>query len=85
MSYYEILGISKNATEQEIRIAYKKKARILHPSHDPNPEKRDFKEMQEAYEVLIDKDKRKYYDKYGKNLKNNDSEEIFNLYKAFKI
>lgn len=66
--YYEILGVNKNASEEEIKKAYKKLARKYHP--DINKEKdaeKKFKEINEAYEVLGDKDKRKKYDALGSN------------------
>ena len=65
--YYEVLGVSKNATEQEIKSAYRKKAKELHPDvnkDDPHAEEK-FKEAQEAYSVLSDENKRKMYDQFG--------------------
>ncbi|MCX7807715.1 MAG: DnaJ domain-containing protein, partial [Deltaproteobacteria bacterium] len=64
--YYEILGVSRNATKDEIQAAYRKLARKYHPdiSKEPNAEER-FKEINEAYEVLRDDKKRQLYDKYG--------------------
>lgn len=65
--YYEVLGISKGADESEIKSAYRKKAKQLHPDvnrDDPNAEDK-FKEVQEAYSVLSDESKRKMYDQYG--------------------
>ncbi len=61
--YYKIMGLNQNATEKEIKIAYRKLARKYHPdiSKEPNAEER-FKEMGEAYEVLKDPTKRKEYD-----------------------
>ena len=69
MSYYEILGITKNADEQEIKKAFRKKAAEWHP--DKNPHRKEeatekFKEIAEAYEVLADPDRRKIYDLQGK-------------------
>ena len=66
-SYYDILGISKNATEEEIKKAFKKKALEFHPDHNKNDPKAEekFKEVNEAYAVLKDKDKRKQYDMFG--------------------
>ncbi|XP_052258601.1 dnaJ homolog subfamily B member 6-like isoform X2 [Dreissena polymorpha] len=67
--YYEVLGIERNATETDIKKAYRKMALKWHPDKNPDnkeeAEKR-FKEISEAYEVLSDKKKREVYDKYGK-------------------
>ena len=68
-NYYGTLGIKKDATQQEIKIAYRKKARQFHPDKHPNEYDKYsvlFKQVQEAYEVLSDPEKRKLYDKYGK-------------------
>lgn len=64
--YYEILGISKDATEDEIKSAYRKLAKKYHPdvSKEANPEEK-FNEIGEAYEVLSDQQKRANYDRYG--------------------
>jgi curved DNA-binding protein len=64
--YYKILGVSKNASEDEIKKAYKRLARKYHPdvNKDPGAEDR-FKEINEAYTVLSDSEKRKFYDTYG--------------------
>lgn len=73
--YYDLLGISKNASENEIKKAYRKKAIKWHPDKNPNNSEeaeKKFKEISEAYQVLIDKEKRETYDKYGEEgLKNN--------------
>ena len=65
--YYKTLGVSKNATEKEIKSAYRKLARQHHPDVNPdNPSaEARFKEVNEAYEVLGDAEKRKKYDQLG--------------------
>jgi molecular chaperone DnaJ len=65
--YYEVLGVSRDAGDTEIKKAFRKLARELHPdvnSHDPDAESK-FKEAAEAYEVLSDADRRATYDRYG--------------------
>jgi curved DNA-binding protein len=66
--YYEILGVTRNASEDEIQRAYRKLARKYHPdvSKDKDADKK-FKELNEAREVLKDPEKRKLYDTYGSN------------------
>jgi curved DNA-binding protein len=70
--YYEILGVPRTAKEAEIKKSYRKLARKYHPDLNPNNKQSEekFKEIQEAYEVLSDADKRKKYDQLGANWKN---------------
>jgi molecular chaperone DnaJ len=65
--YYEILGVSKTATESEIKSAFRKKAKECHPDLHPGDKAKEaeFKELNEAAEVLSDADKRAKYDQYG--------------------
>ncbi len=65
--FYATLGVSKTATDDEIKKAYRKLARENHPDLHPNDKKAEsrFKEVQEAYEVLGDKEKREKYDRFG--------------------
>ncbi|WP_273568523.1 J domain-containing protein [Maribacter halichondriae] len=67
IDYYKLLGVSKNATEKEIKSAYRKLARKYHPDVNPNDKtaEQKFKEINEANEVLSDPEKRKKYDQYG--------------------
>jgi curved DNA-binding protein len=71
IDYYEVLGVQKTATTDEIKKAYRKLARKHHPDINPDDEnaKLKFQQINEAQEVLMDPEKRKQYDKYGENWK----------------
>ncbi len=68
IDFYEVLGVDRNASEKDIRKAYRNLARKYHPDVNPDvPEaEQRFKEISQAYEVLSDKEKRKAYDRFGK-------------------
>jgi len=65
--YYDVLGVNKNASDEEMKKAYRKLAMKYHPDRNPNKKEAEerFKEINEAYAVLSDKEKRKQYDTFG--------------------
>jgi curved DNA-binding protein len=69
VDYYKILGVDKNASTEDIKKAYRKLARKLHPDLNPNDKEahKKFQQINEANEVLSDPEKRKKYDQYGKD------------------
>ena len=74
VDYYKTLGLSKNASADEIKKAYRKLARKLHPDLNPNDKDahKKFQQINEANEVLSDPEKRKKYDQYGQDWKHAD-------------
>src|ERR1051326_5488304 len=69
IDYYKLLGVEKNATQEDIKKAYRKLARKYHPDVNPNDKEahKKFQQINEANEVLSDPEKRKKYDQYGKD------------------
>ena len=72
--YYDLLGVTRNASDKDIKAAYRRMARKLHPDVNPNDERAQaqFKKVNEAYEVIGDRDRRKDYDQFGENWKHAD-------------
>ena len=75
IDYYKILGVAKNASEKDIKKAYRKLARKYHPDLNPNDKvaEKKFKEINEANEVLSNPENRKKYDEYGKDWEHADA------------
>lgn len=85
--FYEILGIAKDATEEEIKLAYRRLAKKYHPDlnrEDPEA-KNKFIELKEAYDTLSNPVKRKIYDEAGYDPRNIDFSEIFRRYDFIRI
>src|SRR2546426_9347251 len=74
VDYYKVLGVDKNASESDIKSAYRKLARKHHPDLNPNDKEahKRFQQINEANEVLSGPEKRKKYDQYGKDWKHAD-------------
>jgi len=77
VDYYKTLGVAKNASQEDIKKAYRKLARKFHPDVNPNDKEahKKFQQINEAHEVLSDAEKRKKYDQYGENWKHADQYE----------
>ena len=84
IDYYKIMGVGRNASAEEIKKAYRKLARKMHPDLNPNDKEahRKFQELNEANEVLSDPEKRVQYDKYGENWR--QAEELENAQQQYQ-
>ncbi len=81
-NYYDILGVSKNASEEEIKKAFRKLAHKYHPDKSGGNEKK-FKEINEAYQVLSDPEKRKQYDRFGQTFEQTGANSGFQGFEGF--
>ena len=75
--YYNLLGVNKNSSQDDIKKAYRKLVKEHHPDRGGNEE--TFKKVSEAYGVLSDPQKRKQYDRYGKNVNRGGHQQGFNM------
>lgn len=86
-NYYEILGIEKDANEEEIKLAYRRLAKKYHPDlNKTDPKAKDkFIKIKEAYDTLIDPVRRRIYDQAGYDPRNIDMSDIFGRYDFMRI
>src|SRR5471030_624555 len=79
IDYYTVLGVEKNASDKDIKNAYRKLARKYHPDLNPNDAEanKKFQQLNEANEVLSDSEKRKKYDKYGEHWQHGEEQEQY--------
>ena len=85
--YYEVLGVSRDANEEQIKKAYRKLAIKWHPDKNPNNKEQAeemFKRISEAYDVLSNQEKRLVYDKYGKEGLNGKRESLLSRRKQWR-
>ena len=81
--YYEILGVTKNASDDEIKKSYRRLAHQYHPDKASGDEKK-FKEINEAYQVLSDKQKRAQYDRFGTTFEQAQSQGGYSGFNGFR-
>lgn len=86
MDYYEILGVPRNATQEEIKKAFRKKAAEYHPDRNKSPDAPEkFKKINEAFQVLSDPKKREFYDRYGSTDFNNYTNNSYRNYNSGSV
>ena len=75
IDYYKILGVDRNIPQDQVREAYRKRAKLFHPDLHPNDPKAKakFQALNEAYDVISDPEKRKKYDQYGEKWREADA------------